>query len=287
MQKRKPNEAPRESPGQDLSRESLKLLDFEPADERAIIETLASAFPRGWHGGEVWRWKHIERPGFKPSEVVTVKKGEEMAACFHGATLPFKLEPGLTVNMSFDGDFAVVPAHRGRNIPARAHDLTDRRLLAAGVALRGGFTSKALNERFYSKFGYGFAPTSTLRFRKIIGLRPIQEKIETLGQRILAREKVRQILARKPIAVNLLIRTLPACHLLMTKEAFIVNPGTLERANMSIRAPYALIVRLTMGPWKFAASAILSLLSFKLRVRGLMRMSGPMLSLAWAFVQKP
>jgi len=285
-QQRRLGEVPGEERTGDPSDEHIELRDFRPEDERRIVETLAAAFPHGWHGNAFWRWKHVQRPGFKPSEVTTVISGEEMVACFHGATLPLKLEPGLIVDVSFDGDFAVMPGRRGKNIPLRAHDLMDRRLLEAGVTLRGGFTSKILNERFYSKFGYRFVPTSTLHFRKIIGLRPLKQKIEALGERILERGKVRETLARRPMVINLQIETLPAFHVAMTAEAFTAKPGTLDKAEMSIQAPYAVIVSLTMGRWKFVRSVISSLLSFRLRARGLLRMSGQLLALARAFIRK-
>ena len=50
--------------------------------------------------------------------------------------------------------------------------VTEERLLARGVTLRGGFTSRELNDRFYNKqFGYLFVPSVTRQYRRILIMR--------------------------------------------------------------------------------------------------------------------
>ena len=146
---------------QDIAKGELR--DYASGDEKQIVKILSACHPQGWQDEAYWRWKHLSRPGFIQQDVVTAYVDGKMIGCFHGAILPLRLEPGLEVPMSFDGDLAVLPAYRGRGIPTLAHNLlivTDRRLLERGAVLRGGFTSRELNENFYHKqFGYIFVPT--------------------------------------------------------------------------------------------------------------------------------
>ena len=142
-----------------------------------------------------------------------------------------------------------------------------------------------LNERFYGKFGYGFIPTSTLHFRKIIGLTPLKQKIQALGVKLLHREKFREALAKKPLTINLNIESLPAFHVVMTDQAFTVSEDSHEQSNLTVTAPYAVILSLTMGHWQVLRSLLVNALVLRLRVGGLMRTSGRLLSLAWGLAR--
>jgi hypothetical protein len=254
------------------SSREVQINDYVPGDAENILDVLSTVFPENWDNIDKWRWKHCNRPGFSNKDIITARANDRMVACFHGATLILKLEPGITVPASFDGDFAVLPEFRGLHIPSRVHDLTDRRLKESGVALRGGFTSLALNERFYHKqFGYVFVPTSSINFRKIIGLKPLREKIEALGEHLNADPAFSSTLADHPVSINFDVEGFTPFNIRFTDKAFSLIDGYYDEAEMFIKAPYNVIMKLSEGISPFVKSSISNLLLGKLRIRGLLR----------------
>lgn len=261
----------------------VQLNDYQPGDEEEILSILSSVFPHTWDNVENWRWKHSNRPAFKEHEVITARVNGKMVACFHGATLPLKLESGIVVPMSFDGDFAVLPENRGQHIPSRVHDLTDRRLKEAGVALRGGFTSLALNERFYHKqFGYAFIPTASVNFRKVIGIKSLRNKIETLGEELIENPSFRSALQSHPMTLNFEVDGFTPFHLRLTGETIRLNDSFSDQADIYIKAPYNVIMNLSVGVGPFIKSCLSNLLRGKLRIRGLLRARRSLFPLLWA-----
>ena len=265
----------------------VELRSYASRDEESLVPLLSTSLKPGWGNAEQWRWKHLQRPGFRPDEVVTAYVDGQLAACFHGATLPLKLEPGLVVQMSFDGDFAVLPELRGKRIPSRAHDLTDRRLLERHVDLRGDFTSKELNERFYRKqFGYVFIPTETARVRKVLGLTPLQHKVEALGKATLKRPDLRRSFEKGPLIINFTVEQFKPFYLDLSGDAFRLVPGHHEDADLSVKAPYSLLLTVSRGQFSFVKSALSNLLMGRLRVSGLFRTRSRLLTLLWFVLRR-
>jgi hypothetical protein len=270
----------------DKSLPGIELNDYRQGDEEEIVGILSSAFHNKWNDIEYWRWKHCRRPGFNSREVVTASIDGKIVGCFHGATLPFELEPGLVVPMSFDGDFAVLPEYQGRNTPAIVHDLTDRRLKDSGVALRGGFTSKALNERFYrKKFGYVFIPTTSINFRKVIGIKTLRSKVETLGNSLLAQTGFRRAFTDHPVIINFEVEGFTPFHLHLSDTAFHLNDGFSGNAHAYVTAPYNVIMNLSEGIRPFVRSSLFSMLKGQLRIRGIFKLKGFILRLLSAKIK--
>jgi len=264
----------------------VQLNDYQQGDEEAILQVLSTVFPQTWDNIEEWRWKHCNRPAFKAQDIVTARVNDKMVACFHGATLPLKLEPGIVIPMSFDGDFAVLPENRGQHIPSRVHDLTDRRLKEAGVALRGGFTSLALNERFYHKqFGYVFIPTASTNFRKVIGIKSLREKIEILGEKLIEDPAFRNVLESHPMTINFEVDGFAPFHLHLSGEAFRLIDSVSDQADMYIKAPYNVIMNFSQGTGSLIKSALSSLLRGKFRIRGLLSAWKFLFPLLWATIK--
>ncbi|HWN83456.1 MAG TPA: GNAT family N-acetyltransferase, partial [Candidatus Udaeobacter sp.] len=175
----------------------IRLRDHRPGDESVIVAVLNKVQHGAWGSEALWRWRHGGRPGFRSDEVVLAMVGDELVGSFHSAVLPMKLEDGLVVPMSFDGDYAVLPEYRKRDIVVQAHELTDERLRARQVVFRGGFTSRELNERLYHRrFGYVFVPGVTTQYRKILGPGPLAPRVTALGESICMRTAVRRALAQ-------------------------------------------------------------------------------------------
>jgi hypothetical protein len=238
-----------------------------------------------WGDREHWRWKHGERPGFSPEDVVLAVAGDEVIGSFHGAVLPLKLEEGLVVPMSFDGDYAVLPEYRKRDVAVRAHDLTDERLRARHVVFRGGFTSRELNERLYHRrFGYVFVPGVTTQYRKILGPGPLAPRVTALGESLCARPAVRRALAR-PLTMALAIPDFPPCHLVLGASGFRLErgPAPARVPDAELRLPYPLLAALGSGgrpPAGTLARAFLAgHLSFRARLTAWPRIFGLALAL--------
>jgi len=262
-------------PGRDVGH--VEFRPYAPGDETGITSVLHGAHAAGWQGeSDHWMWKHARRPGFKPEEITVACVDGEMAGCFHTATLPIRLEDGLEVPICVEGDFAVLPEHRGEGLPLPAHDLSSERLLGAGVILRGGFTSLALNERFYHRqFGYIFAPTVSADFKKILGLGPLKEKVAELGERLLT-PRARRALAGERLLIDLAIEQFPPAHLEITRDAIVLNEGSAPGVSspLALRMPYPLLVSLRDGGAAFGRAAVGYGLTGRLRVRGLLANAG-------------
>ena len=254
---------------------------YTPGDERTIVPILAFCHGEDWKGEEYWRWKHLHRPGFIREDVVTAYADGKMVGCFHGAILPFRVEDGLDVPMSFDGDYAMLPAYRGRGGPVQVNALTNRRLLERGIVVRGGFATKTLYDGLYRWLGYIFLPGRTATFRKILSLRPLQRKVEELGAQLLAQSRLRRALVQHPMVVDLRIDTLPPCHLELTAHAFCLREGGAPNPCLRIRAPYSLLAAFVHGLGAFVKSAVLNLLMGRLRIRGLLRNGPSLLKVLW------
>jgi len=255
----------------------VELREYASGDEKEIVQILSRSHANGWGDEKFWRWKHVCRSGFVKEDVVVASVNNEMVGCFHGAVLPLTLEAGLEVPMNFEGDFAVLPEYRKLGIPDQAHDLISHRLLERGVMLRGGFTSKELNERFYHKrFGYIFVPTVTTQFRKILGLGLLQQKVEAYGKRLLAHSRVRQALNRQPLMLNLRLENFPPCHIEATEQFIRLREGSSLTSDLDVRLPYGTLGALVQDEVTLARSIILNFLIGRLRIRGLLR-KGPRL----------
>lgn len=250
----------------------LEIASYRSGDEERILPVLAHCHPRGWGQSdlEYWRWKHRTRPGFNPHEILQARSHGRLVGCFHGAVLPLRIAPGITVSASYDGDYAVLPEARGNDLTGQAYAVSDPLLVQRGVAVRGGFTSKELNERHYGKkYGYVFVPTATGHFRKFIGLGPLRTKLKDLGERLLARPRLRRALARRPLSVGLAIGGLPEAVLHCTEEGFTLIEAPAHEASVSIDLPYPVLATLPDGATPFVRAFFGALLRRKARIRGM------------------
>lgn len=243
---------------------------YAPGDETGITDILNACHDHEWGDEEWWQWKHSHRPTFSADDVTVAVVDDQMAGCFHGAVLPFRLEAGLEVPMCFEGDFAVLPKYRKAGLPLRAHDLADRRLLDAGVILRGGFTSLELNERFYHRqFGYIFAPTVTTEFRKIIGLAPLQKKVAELNEHLLEKEGLRKVLRGIRLVIDLTIDRLPPSHVELSEHQIALHPGFASDAHMKVQIPYAVLVASKSGRGRLLQALLSHGIRGRIRLKGL------------------
>ena len=267
-------------------RRDVTLRPYRPGDEPGIVRVLQTCHPETWGKWDAshWQWKHPNRPNFNPNDIIVATDGDRIVGCFHGAVLPVQIEPGLTLPVSFDGDYAVDPDYRGLDITGRAYDVSDPQLLARGVVLRGGFTSRALNEKFYRKrFGYSFVPTAQIELRKIIGLFPLKAKFARLGTRLLSREKLRQALGPQGLVVNLVIDGLPPAHLVADREAFDLREGFAERFDLRLTIPYRVLADFD-EPRRLAAGALTAMLTGRMRARGLLGNGQRLIKIALALL---
>ena len=258
-----------EKPKQEVGQ--IEFRSYVPGDEKGITAILSACHANGWGNEELWRWKHSKRPNFVSDDVTIAYVNRQMAGCFHHAVLSLRLEDGLEIPMCFEGDFAVLLEFRKLGIPLQAHDLADRRLLAAGVILRGGFTSRELNERFYHKqFGYIFAPTVTTEFRKILGLPPLQAKVRRAGERLVAVQRIRKALAIYPLLIDLVINRFPDCHLEVTDHGLELRQGFAGVPHLRLTLPYQVLVSYQIGYVSLLKEVLLNGMKGRIRVRGLL-----------------
>ena len=260
---------------------------YQGEDETRIAAVLNACYAKGWGNESFWRWKHSLRPDFSPDDVTVSVVDGEIVGCFHGAILPVRLEDGLDVPMCVEGDFAVRPEYRKMGLPLEAHDLADKRLLEAGVILRGGFTSQELNERFYHRqFGYIFAPTETVRFVKILGLDPLQEKVTELSERLLNSGILSEVFRGIHLIIDVAFDQLPPAHLEMSEKSLVLVPGVAQAPHMQVRIPYGLLARVRRGPFSLFLALLRGMLSGRVRVKGLLLNLSPLCRLIARLVRR-
>jgi GNAT superfamily N-acetyltransferase len=260
---------------------------YQGGDETRIAAILNACHAKAWGNESFWRWKHSLRPDFSPDDVTVSVVDGEIVGCFHGAILPVRLEDGLDVPMCVEGDFAVLPEYRKMGLPLEAHDLADKRLLEAGVILRGGFTSQALNERFYHRqFGYIFAPTETVRFVKILGLDPLQEKVTQFSERLLKNEVLSEVFKEIHLIVDVAIDQLPPAHLEMSEKSLVLVPGVAHAPHMRVRIPYGLLVHARRGRLTLFLALLRGMLSGRVQVKGLLLNLSPLCRLIVRLVRR-
>jgi GNAT superfamily N-acetyltransferase len=260
---------------------------YQGEDETRIAAILNACHARGWGNESLWRWKHSLRPDFSPDDVTVSLVDGEIVGCFHGAILPVRLEDGLEVPMCVEGDFAVLPEYRKMGLPLEAHDLADKRLLEAGVILRGGFTSQALNERFYHRqFGYIFAPTETVRFVKILGLDPLQEKVAQFSERLLKSGILSEVFTGIHLIVDVAFDQLPPAHLEMSEKSLVLVPGVAHAPHMRVRISSGLLARARRGPFSLFLAVLRGMLSGRVQVKGLWLNLSPLCRLIVRLVRR-
>jgi hypothetical protein len=266
---------------------AIEFGDYRAGDEGLLVGVLNACQPGEWGDEASWAWKYRDRPGFIADDVVAARSGGKVVGCFHGAVLPLKLEEGLVVPMSFDGDYAVLPEHRGRDIPLAAHDLIDERLRARHVVFRGGFTSRELKERFYHRyFGYVFAPVVTTQYRKYLGPGPLAPRVAALGERLLDRPPVRRALERG-LVIDLEIPGFAASNLELSAAGFRLAHGAAAAADLRARIPYWLLTSFASGGERPRPGAILrALCGGRIRAHGLFRSAPRLIALGLALLRR-
>jgi hypothetical protein len=244
---------------------------YQEGDETRITAILKASFAKGWEDESFWRWRYSLRPNFSPDDVTVSIVDGEVVGCFHGAILPVLWEEGLDVPMCVEGDFAVLRQYRKMGLPIAAHDYADKKLLDAGAILRGGFTNRETNERFYHRqFGYIFVPTVTATFTKILGLAPLQEKVTQLSERLLRNGILSEVFKGIHLTVDIAIDQLPPAHLEMTEKALALVPGVAQTPHMQVCIPYSLLVRAQNGPLFLFLGVLKGIPARRVRVKGLL-----------------
>lgn len=260
---------------------------YQGEDETRIAAVLSACHANGWENESFWRWKHLFRPDFSPDDVTVSVVDGEIVGCFHGAILPVRLEDGLDVPMCVEGDFAVLPEYRKMGLPLEAHDFADKRLLEAGVILRGGFTSQGLNERFYHRqFGYIFAPTETVAFVKILGLDLLQDKVAQLSEWWLRNGLLGEVFKGIHLTVDIAIDQLPPAYLEMSEKSLALVPGVAQTPHMQVRIPSGLLARVRRGPFSLFLALLRGMLSGRVRVKGLLPNLSPLCRLLVRLVKR-
>ncbi len=269
----------------------LRFRIYEPGDEARILDVLEKCL-HGWRGRDraelmaLWRWRHSGRRDFQPDDIVVALIDDEVVACFHGGVFALRYDEGLSVPVSLDGDFAVLPEYRRSGIPDDAHDWMDRTLLRRGVALRGGYASVELNRRFYHKrFGYVFIPSVTTYYRRLLDTEPLGALLAAAGRDLLRHDALRAHLAHRGrwiVALNL--EALPECHLVATREGLQLERGPAERPDMSVRLSQALLAASARGALPFVLRLGLELAWGRCRVSGLFRNWRTVLLFVWSML---
>jgi hypothetical protein len=265
---------------------AVRLTAYQAGDETALVHLLNGCRGGAWGDETFWRWKHGGRPGFRPADVVVARSAGAIVGCLHSAVLDLKIEEGLTVPMSFDGDCAVLSGAHGDDIAACAHDLSGAEFRARGVVFRGGFTSREQNERFsHRRFGHVLVPGVTTQFRKYLGPGALAPRVAELGARLLARPAFRRAL-RRPFAVDLAIDGFPPCHAVLAADGFRLERGRAPGADLRARLTYLLLTEFADREFPRPGVVFHAVGRGELAVAGLLRAAPRLVALAVAYLRR-
>jgi hypothetical protein len=261
----------------------FEIASYRPGEESALAGVLGAGRDGDWGDAAYWRWKHADRPGFRAADVLVARRaGGEIGGCFHGAVVDFKIEEGLAVPMSFDSDFAALTGLDGAAVADRVHDTSSAALAARSVVLRGGFTTREENARFYGpRFGYTLAPEVTIQFRKYLGPGALAPRVAELGTRLLARPPVCRAL-RRPLVIDLVIAGFPPCHAVLAADGFRLEPGVAAAADLRARLAYPLLTEFAGRSWPPWGALLHAMGRGDLAVSGLLKATPRLAALAVA-----
>lgn len=238
---------------------------FRPGDESAIEELLRVCYPNDPGVASRWRWKHLERPGFRPEEILLAESDGKILGCFHSAVLPMRFA-GFDAPTSYDGDYAVLPIARGLKATAEAYRLTDRSLFEQGVVFRGGFAGIELNRRLHGNVN---VPSTGRSLYKTVGLAKLRAKVEAMGAQILRWRGLSRALRGREIIVDTRIQGVPECHLVLTSEGLRLGEGSRAGNTLSVSLPYAVLLAFPAGGRALSREVAKGLISGTVRIRGI------------------
>lgn len=247
---------------------------FRAGDEPAILHVLAECHPGTWgrRTVEFWRWRHRQRPGAVEEDIVVIERDGAIVGCIHGAVHEFKLDRHRVVRMSVDGDYAVLPGHRGRNLTDLAHEWGNRALLRRQVPLRSSFARRELNEGFYRKrFGYVYVPSVEVRYTKRLAIERYRRRLAATGRRAVQKPWLRAALHRRSFIVDLEIDGKECFHLTIAPQGFELAEGRAARADLGVCLPRAVANAAERGRWALSRTLLAAVVSGRLRTRGLLR----------------
>lgn len=251
----------------------IQVQPYVPGREAQIVSLLNTAFS-GWGDEATWTWKHLRRPGFKPSDILIYADGERLVGCVHLAFQSLTLEPGLTVPYCIEADLAVHPEYRRSGIMLRARDEAKRRIRSEGAVLGLGFAARSMHERIYRQaFGHTAVADGTFRYRKIVSSRQLCLSLQASGEKLAARPIVSRLLLATPLRIGLAVEGFAPCVLRLTRQAAYCARGPVDACDLQICTPYRLLSA-TRGPRLAAAGQILlALVRGQLQVQGLGRLA--------------
>ncbi len=270
------NSSRRSTDAEPTGQNSAVIRAYSPGDEVGICRVMAECHPGTWHEDSIpeWRWKYAARPASLEEDVLVAEAGGEIVACFHSTMRVLKLEEGLQIPVSYNGDWAVVKAFRGKNLTGPAWDLTSSMQRDRGALIRVGFATEEVNEKFYRKrFGSVFVPSSTVRLRRAISRAPLEGRVQELGEKVLAHPGIRCALRDRPWSVKFEMERMPAFSVHMKEDGFTLLGGDGRKPDLRVSGSFAPIAAIPDGPGAVVASVARELMFGRLRIRGLVRSS--------------
>lgn len=247
---------------------------FRGGDEAGILRVLAECHPGTWGSrtAEFWHWRHRHRPGAEDEDITLIEIEGTIVGCIHGGVHEVKLDRHRVVHMSIEGDYAVLPSHRGRSLTDLAHEWSNRYLLRRGVALRSSFARHELNEGLYRKrFGYVYVPSVDVRYSKRLSIERYRRRLDAIGRRSVQKTWLREALQRRPFIVNLDIDGKERFHVAIAPQGFALAQGHTAGADFELCVPRAVVNASARRGGALSRALLAAVVSGRVRTRGLLR----------------
>ncbi len=153
--------------------------------------------------------------------------------------LSLKLEPGLALPFRFAG--ATRDGDGAATLSPDAAPAAERENQRSGVVFRGTPVGRAPGERAP---GGGrlhplvIGPGVGIRYRRILGPKPLMARVAAWGERVLQKPGVRARLA-EPLRLEIQTDGLPAFRCVLADTGFRLEPSPDGGADVKLRVPYA------------------------------------------------
>jgi hypothetical protein len=240
---------------------------YTPDSEPEVLAILHGAFGPIWGDQAFWRWKHVQRPGFCELDVRVYRSAGTVVGCWHMAERRLRLDAGLEITASVEGDYAMQPEWRGVGMGRDPASLREVRLLAErGIVARFAFTSPVLFERIYRpKLGYRRIRTVTAQYRKLISDAAVRERLQRAGERLSSQGFTRKLVCQRPLSIAIEVRGFRRCLLVLDAQGARCTWEHEVHPDLAVGVPYAIINTRTVPAAARVAS--FALLGGKLRIR--------------------
>jgi len=175
------------------SDKNLKIVfrEYKEGDEAEIINIINEAYDKKVIEKKTWFWKYKNHPNFSPENILVCERKGEIIASAHSTIQKLRFKDSQLL-VGIGSDVVVKFSYRKQGIGLNLFKKLGDKLMQNGVSIRIGFFAPQLLP-YYRKLGYIPIPTSTIIYRKNIGLTQYKKRILCINKRLKNRKDMHDV----------------------------------------------------------------------------------------------